>query len=299
MGATIFLFSKDKNMAFLKKSISLTMTLHLFFGLAMIPQLNGQDEKDGAPVPPIPVQCHPKAHAHNDYYHKRPLLDALSHGFLSVEADILLVKGELYVGHGRLEVKPGRTLEKLYLKPLLERVQKHKGRVLPGGAGFTLHIDIKTDAEKTYAVLRHKLARYASMLTCVKDGKQKKGAVTVIISGNRPKATIAAEKVRYCGIDGRLSDLDSDWPAHLLPLISDHWGRNFSWRGSGPMPAAELDKLKKIIHKAHKARRKVRFWAIPHEPALWQVLLDAGVDFINVDDLKKLDLFLRKQKKHD
>ena len=31
-----------------------------------------------------------QAHAHNDYYHKRPLLDALSHGFCSVEADVFL-----------------------------------------------------------------------------------------------------------------------------------------------------------------------------------------------------------------
>jgi len=33
-------------------------------------------------VPLIP------AHAHNDYLHARPLLDALDHGFCSVEADI-------------------------------------------------------------------------------------------------------------------------------------------------------------------------------------------------------------------
>ena len=29
-----------------------------------------------------------RAHAHNDYEHARPLLDALSHGFTSVEADV-------------------------------------------------------------------------------------------------------------------------------------------------------------------------------------------------------------------
>src|SRR5207237_4622701 len=35
------------------------------------------------------------AHAHNDYEHTRPLLDALDHGFCSVEADIHLVDGKL------------------------------------------------------------------------------------------------------------------------------------------------------------------------------------------------------------
>ena len=41
----------------------------------------------------------PAAHAHNDYLHKRPLLDALAQGFCSVEADIFLVDGALLVAH--------------------------------------------------------------------------------------------------------------------------------------------------------------------------------------------------------
>ena len=62
-----------------------------------------------------------QAHAHNDYEHDRPLLDALDHGFTSVEADIYLVDGALLVAHNRRDVKPERTLEKLYLDPLQER----------------------------------------------------------------------------------------------------------------------------------------------------------------------------------
>ena len=41
------------------------------------------------------------AHAHNDYEHARPLLDALDCGFGSVEADIYLVDGALLVAHAR------------------------------------------------------------------------------------------------------------------------------------------------------------------------------------------------------
>lgn len=48
----------------------------------------------GATAEP-PADPWTRAHAHNDYYHRRPLLDALDHGFLSVEADIRLVDSEL------------------------------------------------------------------------------------------------------------------------------------------------------------------------------------------------------------
>jgi len=48
-----------------------------------------------------PVQALRGAHAHNDYQHERPLLDALAHGFQSVEADVFLVEGKLLVALNR------------------------------------------------------------------------------------------------------------------------------------------------------------------------------------------------------
>src|SRR5688572_1847327 len=71
-----------------------------------------------------------QAHAHNDYEHARPLLDALDHGFCSVEADIWLTPEGLLVGHDRKDLQPGRTLEALYLEPLRERFVAHGGRFI-------------------------------------------------------------------------------------------------------------------------------------------------------------------------
>lgn len=58
-----------------------------------------------------------RAHAHNDYLHTRPLLDALDHRFGSVESDIFLVGKQLLVAHDPVELDPTRTLESLYLAP--------------------------------------------------------------------------------------------------------------------------------------------------------------------------------------
>src|SRR5215210_7907450 len=58
-----------------------------------------------------PPPALPRAHAHNDYEHARPLLDALDRGFGSVEADIFLVDGALLVAHARDSVRADRTLE--------------------------------------------------------------------------------------------------------------------------------------------------------------------------------------------
>src|SRR5207237_5482180 len=95
--------------------------LMLAFLLSVVPALAAP------PVPAIVPLRH--AHAHNDYQHRRPLLDALDRGFCSVEADIFLVEGELLVGHTRFDLRRGRTLEKLYMRPLRERVKAGKGHV--------------------------------------------------------------------------------------------------------------------------------------------------------------------------
>ncbi len=235
------------------------------------------------------------AHAHNDYLHARPLLDALDHGFTSVEADIFLVDGRLLIGHTRNEVKPDRTLQSLYLDPLRQRVRAGAGQVFEGRGPFTLLIDIKTAGEPTYALLAQVLASYADIISVVRDGQFEQKAVDVVISGSRPRAVLEAESVRYAGIDGRLDDLDSDLPPHLLPWISDNWALNFHWRGVGPLDAADRKKLETTVSKAHAHGRKIRYWATPDNATAWRELRATGVDLINTDDLPGLEKFLRSE----
>jgi hypothetical protein len=234
----------------------------------------------------------PRAHAHNDYHHERPLLDALDHGFCSVEADIYLVEGQLLVAHDREDVDPERTLQALYLDPLLARFETNNGRIYPGGPEFILLVDIKSDGEAVYETLRRILQDYEGMLTSFTPDSTTKGAVTVILSGDRPTNILAAEARRFAAIDGRLSDLDSAPSPHLMPLISDNWRSHFDWFGSGPMPPEVREKLHCITKQAHDAGCIVRFWGIPPREDLWEALLAAGVDLINTDSLAQLQRFL-------
>jgi len=244
------------------------------------------------------VQALPSAHAHNDYEHRRPLQDALDRGFNSVEADVWLVDGELRVAHDLKDAVPGRNLESLYLQPLADRVRENHGEVYKHGRDFQLLIDIKSDGPSTYAAVDQALQKYRGISTVYIGGRVLKGAVTSVISGNRPLDVLMAQTVRYAGYDGRLTDLHSGMPASLMPLVSDNWTNNFTWNGLGPMPAAERTKLHDIVTTAHQAGYRVRFWATPDMPgaareALWSELAAAGVDYINTDDLHGLEDFLR------
>ncbi|GAA5044298.1 hypothetical protein HNP84_004597 [Thermocatellispora tengchongensis] len=243
------------------------------------------------------VEPLPRAHAHNDYEHPRPLLDALDHGFTSVEADIYLVDGELRVGHDPEDLRPGRTLQSLYLDPLAQRVHEGHGWVFPRSRQqLQLLVDIKNTGAATYTELDRVLHEYRKMLTTYHKGRVKPGAITVVISGDRPRALMAAQERRYAFYDGRLSDLGQGG-ASLIPLISDNWTNHFTWRGEGEMPQAERDKLRQIIATAHRDGQRVRFWATPDaagpaREAIWRELVAADVDHINTDDLAGLRQFL-------
>ena len=251
----------------------------------------------GATAAPDAVVALARAHAHNDYLHPRPLLDALDAGFTSVEADVWLVDGDLYVAHDRSGVRPARTLRTLYLEPLQRIVREHSGHVYRGYPyPVILLVDIKSEAEATYRVLDRQLGAYRSILTAMSATGVRSGAVLVIVSGNRPRELMLGQTERLAGYDGRLTDLGGPLALSFMPLVSDNWMLQFAWTGIGPMPEDERRKLRGIVAAAHGRGQRVRFWATPDDcpstETVWMELLRADVDYINTDQLATLRGFL-------
>lgn len=247
-----------------------------------------------SPLVGIKAQVVPlvNAHAHNDYENPRPLLDALRHGFTSVEADVFLAKGELYVAHNRpLSLKNVKTLEQAYLKPLDSIVAANRGQVFPGFDGtFFLMIDFKTKADETYRALLAILHPYRHLLRNSKN----QGPVAIFISGERPLAEILNDPESPVGLDGRPNDLDQGIPKEKMPVISTSFKSLGSWNGVGEIPLDLRLKIRQMSESAHKEGKLLRLWAIPDNPHSWQVMLDNGVDLINTDKLEDLKNFLLK-----
>ncbi|MCW5936270.1 MAG: hypothetical protein KIT11_03060 [Fimbriimonadaceae bacterium] len=233
------------------------------------------------------VQPLPRAFSHNDYWRKQPLADALALGFCGVEADVFLQDGELLVGHNLSELKKGKTLQAMYLDPLLERVRQNGGRVYPGGPEFLLLVDVKQSGTAVWDRLKELLAERREMLAT-----KAPGAVRVVVSGDRD-SRILKDPDALAGYDGRKEDLASDLPAYRIPLVSEDWTSLFRWKGIDTMPSDEQDQLAEFVRRAHARGRKVRFWAIPHGKSVYATLVGADVDFLNVDRLGELADFLR------
>ena len=250
-----------------------------------------------AAVPADAVRPLAHAHAHNDYEHDRPLLDALDHGFTSVEADVWLVDGELYLGHDAPDLT--RTLTATYLQPLADRVRAGHGSVYPRWDGsLQLLIDVKSDAATTWPVIEEQLARFPRLFTTYADGAVRRGPVTAVISGNRDLAAMRSATVRRSFYDARLAELDDGLPSSLVAMVSEDWKTTFLWRGIGPFLGRA--RLERMVADAHARGYTIRFWDTPdvdrpRRARIWQAELDAGVDWLNTDDLAGLQAFLAGQ----
>ena len=229
------------------------------------------------------------AFSHNDYWRARPLWDALSYHFNCVEADLWLVDGALYVAHDRSEIKPERTFDRMYLKPLTDLILKNGGKVYPNSdRPFFLMVDCKTNGEAMYPVLKKLIEPYKNLFCSVDDGVFKEGAILLFLSGDRPFDTLPAEKNRHVFLDGRINDLSKCIPQYLMPVISDNYAVHFSWKGEGVMPDEELQKMRNILSLTHQEGKLLRWWGAPETASFKRFLIEEGIDLIGADDLELL-----------
>ncbi|MEI6325277.1 MAG: hypothetical protein WCO91_07500 [Gemmataceae bacterium] len=228
----------------------------------------------------------PGLHAHNDYLHKRPLLEALEQGFDSVEADVFLKNGKLLVGHFDFALSADRTLASLYLVPLSKLHKEGKLKAM------WLMIDIKSsDGLATAKAIEGELVRFPELFQRVGDKNQK--PVKVLLSGNMPRDWVLGQKTPLLRVDGRIGDLGVPDKADLIPWVSEPWSKHFDWNGTGPMPLDQLEKLEAMARKAASARQQLRFWGAPDLPECWQNQRKAGIQRIGTDKLEQLAKAIR------
>jgi len=243
------------------------------------------------PLAPDPIAGYEIfTHAHNDYAHVRPLLDALDAGFRSVEADIYYANGALIVSHDGGSSKG--TLEQLYLDPLARQVAANRGSVFGDGVGFRLVIDIKERRDALPGALAALLARYP-MVSRSDGNAVTAGPVDVVFTGDDAmKRALAAQSPSWGTRDSNdfsTSDLPGDprWTDYALA-----WSDYLAWDGGGEVPAEDLQQLECLVNDVHAQHRKLRMYATPDRASVWAVELSAGVDYLNTDDLAGLARFL-------
>ena len=229
------------------------------------------------------------AHSHNDYANNPPFRLACNNHFGSIEADIWAVKSELFVAHYEREIKPERTLDSLYIQPIVRMFRENNGKAWKEITGtFQLLIDLKTPVEPTLSLLSEKLKLYPDVF----DPEINENSVRIVITGNRPDPSEFGNYPEFIFFDGLLNiKYNSDQLARV-PMFSENFKNISSWNGTGEITGKEKSRLENTIDSVHSLNKKIRFWNSPDNPHAWNTFLRMGIDYINTDKIIKLAEYL-------
>ncbi|KAK2744767.1 hypothetical protein FQN55_006523 [Onygenales sp. PD_40] len=257
------------------------------------------------------------AHSHNDYWRDLPFYSALSAGCISVEADVWLYGDELLVGHDQSSLTKSRTLQSLYIDPILDVLHRQnpksryideetKNGVFDTTPSQTLYlfIDLKTPGNTTWPAVISALAplREAGYLTSLSNNNTlTQGPVTVIGTGNTPLDQIGPVADRDYFYDAPLAELDTpaykDITGYISPIASTSFkaavGEALLGDGEGEqvLNGTQVETLRGQIALARERGIGARYWETPGWPVrerngVWRALLREGVALVNADDLE-------------
>jgi alkaline phosphatase len=227
------------------------------------------------------------AHAHNDYAHPIPFYTAWQAGFGSIEADVFAVNDSLYVAHDSADIHSSRSLQKLYLGPLLSAAQNGETRPV------RLLIDIKKDPERSLALLIGEIKSLIPLLSTT----EKTNRITLLITGERPKPVDYNKYPDFIFFDDDLKQPHTAAQWKRVGLVSLPFNKISNWKGTGKINETDKKAVQYKIDSVHAAGKPIRFWAAPDTPASWQLQKQLHADFIGTDKIADLARWMEDQRK--
>lgn len=238
------------------------------------------------------ISAQVRLHSHNDYEQSRPFYLAYEHKFASIEADIFLVNGELYVAHDKEKIDSTRTFKALYLNPIVELMQKQNNKIYSDGTPLQLLIDLKTDHQSTLPVLEKQLLEHKACF----DSNNNSGAVKVVISGSIPPADLFDKYDSIIFFDGRPQRSYTPKQQERLGMISDSYSNHAKWPGYGAISETDKQNIETFVSNAHQMNIPARLWGCPDNEAAWDQFITLNFDFINTDKIQQLRQYIDTKK---
>ncbi|EEP78991.1 conserved hypothetical protein [Uncinocarpus reesii 1704] len=234
----------------------------------------------------------------SDYWRDRPVYSAIAAGCISIEADVWLIDGTLYVGHHKASLTKERTFKALYIDQILRILERLNPRtefeptstkhgVFDTDTRQTLYlfIDIKTDGVETWRQVSKELQplRDLGYLTTVEAGSRSAGPVTVIGTGNTPLNLVEELTTRDYFYDAPLADLHrlENITSLISPMASTSFKRAVGAVDSDEEDLLSSDQLETLRSQINVAKSRgigARYWETPSWPIrkrneIWRVLL--------------------------
>jgi hypothetical protein len=243
-----------------------------------------------------------------------PLFEALAVGCTGIEADIWLnnetIGGDLLVAHFSESLKQDRTLQALYIQPLLTILDNLNNASDNSSTGnltgifpssptttLTLFLDFKSNGSDLWPLVNNELETLRSKNYLTHWSNRTKtitwAPLIVVASGTAPFSLLTSNNTyRDIFYDAPLTNIsdpkyDSSNSYYASAPMGKTLGKMWFWKFS----TKQMEKLKTQVAAALEKGLKPRYWDTPSGKGkeklrdyVWRVLLDIGVGMLNVDE---------------
>jgi alkaline phosphatase len=130
------------------------------------------------------------------------------------------------------------------------------------------------------------LRKFPAIIQCSK--------IKIAVSGNRPSPEKFISYPSYIYFDGVLNKNYSANALSKIIMLSDNFKSYSLWNGKDSLAEKDWQTLHNAVEKAHRLKKKVRFWNAPDNRNAWETFIQLQVDYINTDNIAKLAAFLNR-----
>lgn len=231
-----------------------------------------------------------KAISKDDHKRKLPLVEALNTGFTGVSIKVKVGKdGSLKCG--------SKDFEDLYLKPLQARISGNNGWVYAGRPDeFYLIVEVDGDSSLALKSLQKIFDNNNTILSSFTDGKRQKKPVKLVLSGDIPRTQMLNESNRFYTLSESIQKIDTRFDGNSISISTMNFDKLFNWDGTQNMPNMQYHSFISYMKNARKAGRSTFIMNVPENPNAWGIMLEAGADFLEIEDFEAFAVFWKNRK---
>jgi hypothetical protein len=243
-----------------------------------------------------------------------PLFDALAAGCISVEADIWQGRGpdnapvdDLFVGHNLKSLRADRSLNTLYINPLIYLLEYQNNVTSPGSPvgifdtapnqTLVLLLDFKTGGAETWPLVQKQLQPLRDRGWLSKWNStyrtRTQAPITVVATGNALLNSVIHLSTQDVFFDAPLEQLDkkNDYTAENSYFASVSMGNAIGKVSFLGLNNGQIAVVKNQTTVAREKGLFSRYWDTPAWPIskrnrIWATLVEHGVGLLNVDSLE-------------
>lgn len=225
----------------------------------------------------------------NDQENSRPALEAIEKRFSAIVVEVNAGKnGEVMAGK--------HSFEKLYLSNLKKLLPANNGWLFEQPEELVMFVVLKDDPLKLWDSFCKVVDQYQELFTSFNDGVRKKGPIRLVVSGKLPIDDLIRNSPSWYGIMVPLNEAEK-YEAWRNPVVMFDYKKHFKWKGDEHMPNAQYHSLLSYSKNVHKANKLIYLSNTYAGNNYWNILLGAGVDYIEIDNLQSYIDFVRNRYK--